>query len=844
MSGILTECLNASYDSSDYILPFFWQHGEAHGELKNEMDAMYNLGIRAFCVESRTHMQFCEDKWWEDFGFILDYAAQKGMRVWLLDDKHFPTGYACGGIEKRPELRQKTLSCVMRDFMGGRECAFIAPALNEGESFFKIIACDVKGDMSVENPVDISEDIKDGILRLGLSAGHKRIFYFISSQSRTARPEYIDMINPESVKVLIKEVYEPHFEHFGKYFGTVFMGFFSDEPSFGNTSGNPGYPLGDARQHTLPWREDLPGRISAFMGIDEDEFWKALPCLFNDGEEDITRRVRFAYMDTVSKLYGECFTDALGNWCRERNVSYIGHVIEDNNGDLRLSSNAAHYFRALDGQDMAGIDIVLTQFVEGILDEDYMGCINYSNGPYMQTAFFRYELAKLASSHAHIDPKKQSRAMCEIFGAFGWGEGVPLMKKMADHMLVSGINRFVPHAFSAKEDDPDCPPHFYNKGKYPQHKYFGRLTEYMTRVSHILSRGVHAADCLLYYSTAPWSGEKDAAFNDLYARELLRAGLDFDFVSEDYILACEADCGRVRLNKETYSCIFIPSAKIMDGKAFDKLTALAKAGVKIYCFTQMPETDETGRNLKECFEFKALEPSADQILAVCSPGFKTSKNHPHLRRYLSLYPDGRVCMLLNEDENETIELCVRDFSTDSVIYDAMDNKLLKPEVKEEGIFISLTPGEAVILAEHPLESASAPFAPKTREIQEISAESCLKQYKTDIKAPWTEVKDGECALVDAACFAYEFEAKKATRAYISFDGVGEIATVFINGSKAAETVCAPYRADVSGLLTEEANFVRVEVVNNVGYAKKDGLTEYLALPLPGLTGKIHIGEPV
>ena len=37
-------------------------------------------------------------------------------------------------------------------------------------------------------------------------------------------------------------------------------------------------------------------------------------------------------------------------------------------------------------------------------------------------------LAKLAASLAHIDSKKKGRALCEVFGAYGWAEGLKLMK--------------------------------------------------------------------------------------------------------------------------------------------------------------------------------------------------------------------------------------------------------------------------------------------------------------------------------------------------------------------------------------------------------------------------------
>ena len=68
----LNECLNDNYGS--YILPFFWQHGDSHELLLEEICAIEKSGAKEFCVESRVHEQFCEDKWWDDFGFILEEA--------------------------------------------------------------------------------------------------------------------------------------------------------------------------------------------------------------------------------------------------------------------------------------------------------------------------------------------------------------------------------------------------------------------------------------------------------------------------------------------------------------------------------------------------------------------------------------------------------------------------------------------------------------------------------------------------------------------------------------------------------------------------------------------------
>ena len=61
-------------------------------------------------------------------------------------------------------------------------------------------------------------------------------------------------------------------------------------------------------------------------------------------------------MDTVTRLYEKNFSRQLGRWCSGHSVSYIGHIIEDNNVNGRLGCGAGHYFRAMSGQEMAGID--------------------------------------------------------------------------------------------------------------------------------------------------------------------------------------------------------------------------------------------------------------------------------------------------------------------------------------------------------------------------------------------------------------------------------------------------------------------------------------------------------
>jgi|GEM_PF-4517674 len=119
MDRNLQECLQGT-ESGKYILPFFWQHGEPQEILLEEIEAMERANIREFCVESRPYEAFGRESWWNDFGFMLREAEKRGMRVWLLDDQHFPSGYANGYVKDHPECRKTLARMEYRDFVGPR----------------------------------------------------------------------------------------------------------------------------------------------------------------------------------------------------------------------------------------------------------------------------------------------------------------------------------------------------------------------------------------------------------------------------------------------------------------------------------------------------------------------------------------------------------------------------------------------------------------------------------------------------------------------------------------------------------------------------------------------------
>ena len=74
----------------------------------------------------------------EDDGHYFGGSRKRGMRVWILDDKHFPTGYANGILEHEDlNLRRKFLRESHVDVMGPMaEASVLVPMHTPEESSF------------------------------------------------------------------------------------------------------------------------------------------------------------------------------------------------------------------------------------------------------------------------------------------------------------------------------------------------------------------------------------------------------------------------------------------------------------------------------------------------------------------------------------------------------------------------------------------------------------------------------------------------------------------------------------------------------------------------------------
>ncbi len=857
MDQKLKDILQDKY--GNYILPFFWQHGEDDAVLIEEMNRIYQSGIKAVCVESRPHGGFCKEEWWEDLDLIMAEARRRDMKVWLLDDKKFPTGFANGLIQdKYPHLGKRHIQERHVDVVGPLKNATLLAGSRPGVVETLICAVAYKrlgtgNDLSTEC-VNLTSNVKGGFLYWDIPEGHYRVF-FISKTHQGGKLDYIHMIDPESVDVLIEAVYEPHYQRYKDYFGNTFAGFFSDEPGFGNHDKTSRRDLTVGMPYIiLPWRDDLVELLSDKTGEDAALL---LPGLWYN-VEPLTSVIRSAYMEVVTTLYQESFCRKLGEWCRNRGVEYIGHIIEDANTHARLGVGAGHFFRSLDGQDMAGIDVVLHQIVPGFHDVTHA---SRTSSKSVDPAFFNYMLAKLGASHSHIHPRTKGRAMCEIFGAYGWAEGIPMMKWLTDHMLVRGINYFVPHAFSPKFPDHDCPPHFYAGGENPQFRDFRILMEYTNKMSHLLTDGRHIATAaVLYHAEAEWAGG-EYMYTEVPVKALYDEQIDFDIVPIDTLReGATVVEHKLMIQNEQYDCLVIPYAEILPVKAIQRISELAEAGLPVIFVDGLPlksaENQEIGSYFKcENLIVVPLEQLADYLVEKGFFDLRLKEPNPLLRCYHYEREDTHYFMFFNESIHNAVCVdVVLPLEGKYVYLDFLQDIAVTKETKGNFVDIELSPYQSCLIA-FPADGRMEEFAsfvkrqvtqetivtgPFQIELSEMKEYPSFKLFRTNSELINITSAAGQPEFAGIMKYSTTFTADTYGDYTLDLGIVGETASVWVNGESVGVRICPPYHFEVSTMVKPGVNTLEVEVANTLAYKLQDQFSQYLVLPPSGLQGPVTL----
>ena len=280
-------------------------------------------------------------------------------------------------------------------------------------------------------------------------------------------------------------------------------------------------------------------------------------------------------MNAITDEYSHNFTQQLSKWCHEHNVFYTGHIIEDMGCHFGTGCSSGHFFKSMRGADYASVDTVFNQIKPYYQNNDHLSLIERG---YSDNKFFSYTLCKLASSCAVQSESAKGRALCEIFGAYGWGESISDMLYLANHAAISGINNFIPHAFSMNLYDTDCPPYFNGEGLNTSYEGYKKLFKYLSYLGKF-SHKSYARVAVYYNADSAWSNSILYSIDDV-AMQLMQHQIEFDFIDFDNIKRATVNNRVLKINSCEYDLLIIPNGNlseetsdIINGLNIDKIIA-------------------------------------------------------------------------------------------------------------------------------------------------------------------------------------------------------------------------------------------------------------------------------
>jgi alpha-L-rhamnosidase len=550
-------------DNRRMLGPLFWLHGdESRERLEHFVGKVAEGGNGCFTAESRPHQDWLGEGWFRDLGICLDAAKKEGLKLWIFDEKWWPSQSVGGKVPPRYAAKQLEASAV--DVEGP---ILHSATGNAGEHYIAAVAGRLGADDTIDGAslVDLAPFIRDGKLDWQAPAGRWKVIQFtyklapgLAQGGGTQLS--VDGASKDCVDWFLQTVYQAHYERFPADFGKTIVGFFYDEPE---TRGD--------------WGTEL-NRVLAERGVD----WKRAYVAYKfqlSGDDQAA--ARYQYLEARAEAWGRTMYGGISRWCQEHGVRSIGHMMEHAGMYLLPEFCAGDLMRLQKYASMGGIDAVFSQFKPGQRAAYDAPC---------------WQTPKLGSSVSHAYGKPDDVAMVEIFGARGQDLTYPEMKWWADHMQVSGINFLIPHSFNPRAPkDTDCPPYFYMEGFEPRWPLYRVFANYTSRLSLLLTGGRHVAPVALLFSGNTAQVGK-AVPPDQISESLQDALYDCDWLPFEVFEQGTTVSGHdLQLRAESYQVLVVPPVEVIPWLTLNKAKEFFESGGTVLAYGFLPSRSGTLR---------------------------------------------------------------------------------------------------------------------------------------------------------------------------------------------------------------------------------------------------------
>ncbi|MDP9035904.1 MAG: beta-galactosidase, partial [Myxococcota bacterium] len=469
--------------------------------ITRDLDAMKSLGYSAVTVQwgYNTPFAYLSPEYFSFFRTFVEAAKKRNMRVWIVDDAGYPSGFAGGKFTQlAPNLRMQALGIATRI------------AAHSGEHIMQAVSADTVAVTALRTGTQesIAIPILNSAIDWTAPGGDWTLFVvqhkFSTSPTRSdTNPNRVkdgaqsleDYLDPAATAQYLAFTHQQYKKAVGEEFGKTILGFRGDEPDYSIAG--------------LPWTPKFFARFQQLKGYDVRP-WVAAFLQPRDAKLTPEQtRVKADYYDVFSQMFRDGFFKPQADWCAANHLEYQVHLNHEEI-EMQLVLSEGEFFRDMRYVQVPGIDSIWHQIWTDTISD----------------------FPRLAASAAHL--YGHPRAFTESFAAYRPQPDVTLARYILNEQFVRGVNLVETMYFPASSGGPRSAP-----APYMRDAAYPALLNYVKRVSYLLSMGHPAASVALFLpSSSMWMGEEasDTAFVST-ERMLSERQIDFDIVDEDALAA-------------------------------------------------------------------------------------------------------------------------------------------------------------------------------------------------------------------------------------------------------------------------------------------------------------------
>jgi len=625
-----------------------------------------------------------DEKGWQDIAQNVDNAQKAGLRVWIHDEKGYPSG-AAGGLVVRdhPEFENRGLVRIIWRGDGKKKTQFELP---DSIEFFRATISPVLNgepvlnrskEISFGNGIVITEGMKGNwqISVFGLKILDKNT----QAQSTVAQfgqtGHYPNLLSKDAVKRFIELTYQGYANHINNI-GQKVDAFYTGEPNLMTTYWK--YDGSKARYTYIPWEISLPEQFRKQHGYDLIPY---LDAMF-EGNTPGTKMVRLHFYQTVAEMFTSNYAKPITEWCEKNGVRSLGHLLLEE----YMALHVIYYgdmMKVLRNFHIPACDIPI---------------------PKNDSAAWEFWMPKFISSAAYLEDKPTVTALLDpIIGGNGMNNLSPEMnrlKKTINMAYVCGINQISTYIPIEKYSATD----------------YNQFNQYIGRLSVLLRGAKSAAPVAMYYpietfqanfvvSPEPWNKiirnyEYLQKTLDRIASGMLRNSLDFNYLTADAILNGNVMNGLLEVGSHSYSAIVMPNVEVIPLNVLKKLKKCAESGITIFWVDATPEL---GTRSEEHGEVKNISstlirndnPIAD-LKKITNKDFNLDIKSDDNKLTIGKYErnERRIYFIVN-DSGIDINVDIKSGKCKIVkIYNPVDGNIMEEEIplkkrigKYEGLFV-------------------------------------------------------------------------------------------------------------------------------------------------------------